>query len=150
MVASKESFSSLDLTDGPSIHMVDDSHIPYVGKGTIQFEHGVFNNVLYVPFLAANLLYVYQMTHNGSTKRFVFGHDTVKISNISSRKMIAKGVTNHASNAYAFSHFFPYSHQSSLLTHANETRRIWNERFDHLNFKYCTSYTMKKWLKDFP
>ena len=49
MVASKESFSSLDLIDVPSIHMRDDSHIPVVGKGTIQFDHGVFNNVLYVP-----------------------------------------------------------------------------------------------------
>ena len=47
MVASKESFSSLDISGGPSIHMGDDSQIPSVGKCSIQFEHGVFKNVLY-------------------------------------------------------------------------------------------------------
>ena len=72
MVASKESFSSLYLTDGPSIHMGYDSQIPVVGKGLVQFEHGVLNNVLYVPSLAANLLCVYHMTHIGSPKRVVF------------------------------------------------------------------------------
>ena len=59
MVSSKESFSSLNLSDGPSIHMGDDTQIQVVGKSTIQFEHGVFNNVLYVPSLATNLLSFY-------------------------------------------------------------------------------------------
>ena len=59
MVASKESFSSLDIIGGPSIHMGDDSQITTVGKGSVQFEHGVFNNVLYVPSLAVNLLSIY-------------------------------------------------------------------------------------------
>ena len=68
MVASKESFSSLDLIGGPSIYMGDDSQILVVGKGSVQFEHGVFNNVLYVPSLIENLLSVYQMTHTGSPK----------------------------------------------------------------------------------
>ena len=61
MVSSKEPLSSLDLSDGSSIHMGDDSQIPIVGKGSIQFEHGVLKNVLYVPSLAANLLSIYQM-----------------------------------------------------------------------------------------
>ena len=56
MVSSKESFSSLDISGGPSIHMGDDSQIPNVVKGSIKFEHGVFKNILYVPFLATNLL----------------------------------------------------------------------------------------------
>ena len=68
MVASKESFSYLDPSGGPRIHMVDDSQIPTVGKGSIKFEHGMFKNVLYVPSLTANFLYVYQMTHVGSPK----------------------------------------------------------------------------------
>ena len=59
MVASKESFYSLKLTDGTSIHNGDDSEIQDEGKGSIKLEHGVFKNVLYVPSLAANLLYVY-------------------------------------------------------------------------------------------
>ena len=116
--------------------MGDDSQLPDVGKDTTQFEHNVLNNALYVPSLAADLLSVYQMTHTGSPKRVLFEPDTIDISYISSRKMIAKGVANHASKAYEFSHFFPYSHQSSLLTHDNETIRLRHERFGHLNFKY--------------
>ena len=49
MVASKESFSSLQLTDGTSIHMGYDTQIQAEGKGSIKLEHGVFKNVLYVP-----------------------------------------------------------------------------------------------------
>ena len=109
MVASKESFSSLQLTDGLSIHMGDDTQIQAEGKGSIKLEHGVFKNVLYVPSLAANRLSVYQMICTGSPKQVVFGPDSVEISDISTRNIIAKGVANHASKAYEFSHFLPYS-----------------------------------------
>ena len=68
MVASRESFSSLQLTDGSSIHMGDDTQIRAGGKGSIKLKHGVFKDVLYVPFLSTNLLYVYQMTHTGPPK----------------------------------------------------------------------------------
>ena len=68
MVASKESFSSLKLTDGLIIQMGDDTQIQDEGKGSIKLEHGVFKNVLYVPSLVANLLSLYQMTHTGSLK----------------------------------------------------------------------------------
>ena len=56
MLASKESFSSLQLTNGPSIHMGDDTQIQAKGKGSIKSEHGVFKNVLYVPSFTANLM----------------------------------------------------------------------------------------------
>ena len=59
MVASKESVSSLKLTDGSSIHMGDDTQIQDEGKGSIKLVHGVFKTILYVPSLAANLMYVY-------------------------------------------------------------------------------------------
>ena len=106
-----------------------------VGKGSVQFEHGVFNNVMYVPSLVANLSYAYQMTHTGSLERVVFEPKIDEISYIYTRKLIAKGDANHASKVYEFSIFFSYSHQSSLLNHANERSKIWHERFYHLNFK---------------
>ena len=68
MVASKESFSSLQITYGPSIHMGDDTQIQAKGKGSIKLEHGVFKNVLYVPSLPTNLFYLYQMRHTRSPK----------------------------------------------------------------------------------
>ena len=89
--------------------MGDDSQILDVVKGLVQFEHGVFNNVLYVPYLAANLLSIYLMTHTGSPTRVVFEPDTIEILDISTGKMIEKGVANHAFKEHEFSHFLPYS-----------------------------------------
>ena len=80
MVASKESFSTLSLTKGPNIHTGDDSQIPAEGRGSVRVKHGEFNNVLYVPSLASNLLSVYQMTHTGSPKRVTFDSDSVEIT----------------------------------------------------------------------
>ena len=135
MVSSKASLYSLDISSGTCIHMGDDSQIPTFGKGSIKFEHGVFKNSLYVSFLATNLLFVYQMTHTGSPKRVTFDLDSVDISIISTRNLIVKDA-NHAFKEYEFSHFLLNSYVSFLLTHANDTRRIWHEIFGHLNFKY--------------
>ena len=55
MVASRESFSSLQLTDGSSIHMGDDTQIQAEGKGSIKLKLGTFKYVLYVPSFSANL-----------------------------------------------------------------------------------------------
>ena len=64
--------------------------------------------MLYVPSIAANLLFVYQMTHTRSPKRVILGHDSVEIINIYTQNIIAKGATNHASKEYDFSHFMPF------------------------------------------
>ena len=109
MVSSKESFTSLDLSGGPNIHMGDDSHIQTVRRGSIKIKHGEFQNVLYVPSLIENILYVYHIALTGSPNKVVFGPDSVEISDIATRKIIEKGVANHASKEYEFSHFFPYS-----------------------------------------
>ena len=42
------------------------------GVGRIDIEDGYFNNVLFVPDLAVNLLLVYQMTHNGEAKCYEY------------------------------------------------------------------------------
>ena len=49
------------------------------------------------------------MNHIGSTKRVIFGPDLVEITYISTGNIIAKGDSNHASKAYEFSHFLPFS-----------------------------------------
>ena len=105
MAASIESFSSFQSFDGPSIQMGNNSEVKTKGKGSIQLEHGRFKDVLFVPSLASNLLYVYQMTHTRSPKQVIFGPDSVEITDISTRNIIEKGVANHASKAYEFSHF---------------------------------------------
>ena len=135
MVSSKESFSSLDISGVPSIHMGDDSQIPAVRKGSVKFEHGVFKNVLYVPSMEANMFFIYYMTQSVSQKKVTFDPDTVEISEIFIGNLIAKGFSNHAFKKYDFSHFIPNSYPIVVLAHANETCRIWHEIFVHLNFK---------------
>ena len=69
------SFSAIHPYSGPSILMGDNSDIQAKGTDMIDIEDWYFNNVLFVPYLAANLLYVYQMTHIGTTKRVTFTQD---------------------------------------------------------------------------
>ena len=61
MVSTKEAkaFSSLDMSKDSPIVLGDDSLTDSLGKGRIDIDHGKFNNVLYVPGLASNLLSVY-------------------------------------------------------------------------------------------
>ena len=49
------------------------------------------------------------MTHTGSPKRVIFGPNSVEITDISTGNIIAKGVAKHASKAYEFSQFMPFS-----------------------------------------
>ena len=49
MVACRESFSSLQSFDGPSIHMGNNSKVQAKGKGSIKLEHGKFKDVLMFP-----------------------------------------------------------------------------------------------------
>ena len=59
MVSTRESFSYLDDSNGLKIVLGDDSKTGSKGKGRIDLDHGSFNNVLYVPSIAANILSVY-------------------------------------------------------------------------------------------
>ena len=59
MAASRESFSSFQSFDGPSIQMGNNCKVQTKGKGDVNLEHGRFKDVLFVPSLASNLLSVY-------------------------------------------------------------------------------------------
>ena len=109
MVASKESFSSLKYFDGPIIQLGNKIRVQTKGKGSIKLEHGRFKDVLYVPSLSSNMLFVYQTTHIGSPKRVIFGPNSVDIIDISTGNIITKGTANHASKEYEFSQFLPFS-----------------------------------------
>ena len=135
MMAEKDSFSSLETSKSIPIHLGDDSTIISEGQGTVDLEHGYFSNVLYVPSLASNLLSVYQMTHTGVPKRVSFSLDDVDITELASRKLVAKGLANHHAKSYEFSHFVVDANPTALLTHGNEVSRLWHERFSHLKFK---------------
>ena len=85
------------------------------------------------------------MTHTRSPKKVILSLDDVEIMEISNGKFIAKGVVDHTSKVYMFSHFLPYSNPSTLLIHANETSKIWHEIFGYLKYKYLFYLSEKKW-----
>ena len=128
----------------------DYSQIPAAGRGSVKIQHGEVKNVLYVPSLAANLLSFYQMTHTISPKRVTFDSYLVEITYKSTRQLIVKGIANHSTKAYEFSHVLPISPPTPLLSHANNTGKIWHEIFGHLNFKYLQQLHNDKMVEGFP
>ena len=80
MASVRDFFTSMYGNCGPTVRMGDDSEIQAKGVGRIDLEDGYFNNVLFVPDLAVNLLSVYQMTHTRESKRVTFTLDEVNIA----------------------------------------------------------------------
>ena len=133
----------MNISKGAKIVLGDDYVTNSLGKGRIDLDNGSFNNVLYVPGLASNILSVYQMTHTGSPKKVIFSPNDVEITDISNGKFIAKCFVDHTSKVYKFSHFLPYSNPSALLIHANEEIKLWHEIFGHINYKYLSDLSEK-------
>ena len=128
-------FLAMYSNSGPSIHMGDDLDIQAKGIDRIDLENGCFNNFLFVPNLGANLLLVYQMTHTGESKRVKFTPEIVEIEEISTNKVVALGFDDHA-RIYKLSHFLPYSRGNALMSHSNETSRLWHEGYGHIKYKH--------------
>ena len=76
------------------------------------------------------------MTHTGSLERLTFDSESIEITEKSIGILVAKGIANQFTKAYEFSHLLPISPPTNLLSHANNTSKIWHEIFGHLNFKY--------------
>ena len=90
------------------------------------------------------------MTPKEYPKRVTFDSNSVEITKKYTKNIIEKGFSNHASKAYEFSHFLPVSHPTNLLTHANNTNKLWHERFGNINFKYLQQLRNDKMVEGFP
>jgi hypothetical protein len=135
MVSTKEVYSSFDSCKGPPILMGGNSPFKVTRKGRIELTNRSFENMLHIPKLFINLLSVYQMKKSGTGKRFILTHDAVYIYDMQTNSRVATDEINHQYRLYTFSQFIePYF--SLLLTHADESSRIWHKMFGHLNFRY--------------
>eukprot|EP00253_Pinus_taeda_P017894 PITA_17894 len=134
MAVTKEFYSSLYACKGPPILMGDDSPIEVIRRGRVELLHGSFEDVLHVPKLSVNLLLVYRITHSDTRKRVEFILDAVNIYDLHNNFKIATGEVNNEARLYTFSKFIE-SESSLLLTHADDSSRLWNERFGHLNYR---------------
>ena len=90
------------------------------------------------------------MTHTCSPNTVTFDSDLVEIKEKSTRNIIEKWFSNHASKTYDFSHFLPASHPTTLLTHANNYNKLWHEIFGHINLKYLQQLHNEKMVEGFP
>jgi hypothetical protein len=98
--------------------MGDNSPVEVTDKGRIELTNGSFENVLQVPKLSVNLLFVYQMTNSGTGKKVIFTPNLVDIYDMKTNYRVATGEVNHQYRLYTFSEFIEPD-SALLLTHAD-------------------------------
>jgi hypothetical protein len=135
MDTKKEVYPSLYACKVPPILMGDNSPVEVTRKGRIEVTNGSFENVLHVPKLFVNLLSMYQMKNYGTGNKSIFTPNVVDIYDMQTNYRVAIGEVNHQSKFNTFSKFIE-PHFALLLTHVDESSRIWHESFRHLNFIY--------------
>jgi hypothetical protein len=113
----------------------------------VELPNGSFENVLHVPNLSIKILSVYQITQTG--KMVEFTSNSVTILDMHDNSIIVVGEVDHKSLFYKFTKFTNYD-SSFLLTHANESSRVWHERFGHLNFRYIKRLSKQGIVKGLP
>jgi hypothetical protein len=133
MTAKEEVFTSLSSCCEPHILMGDDTPIIVAGEGRVELPNTSFENVLHVQKISINLLLVYQITQIG--KRVEFTSDSITLLDMDVSSIIAVGEVDHKSRLYNFTKFTDYD-SSLLITHANDSSKVWHERFCHLNIRY--------------
>jgi hypothetical protein len=109
---------------------------------TVELTNGSFENVLHVFKLFVNILSVYQMTNSRTRNKFIFTANAVDIYDMQTNSRIATSEVNHQSRLYTFSEFVEPD-SALLLTHVDESSRIWQERFRNLNFRYMQQLSKK-------
>jgi hypothetical protein len=117
--------------------MGDDTPIEVVGVGRVELPNVCFENDLHVPKIYINILSVYQITQTG--KRVEFTLDSVIVLDMHDSSIIAIAEVDHKSQLYKFSKFTNYD-SSLLLTHSNDSIRVWQEIFCHLNLGTCNNF----------
>jgi hypothetical protein len=142
-------YSSLDACKGPPILMGENSSVEVIGKGRIELTNESFENVLHVPKLSVNHLSVYQMTNSSTRNKVVFTPNSMDIYDMQTNSKVATGEVNHQSRLYTFFEFVEPDF-ALLLTHADESSRIWNERFGHLNFRYMQQLSKNRLVHGLP
>ena len=122
--------------------MGDKFQVKITDKGRIELTNEIFENVLHVLKLSVNLLSMYQMKNYGTGKRVIFTPNVVDIYDMQTNSKVATSEVNHQSRLYTFSEFVEPD-SALLLTHVDESSRIWQERFRNLNFRYMQQLSKK-------
>ena len=103
--------------------MVGNSSVKVTNKGRIELTNRSFENVLHIPKLFVNLLFVYQMTNSRTRKKLIFTPNEVDIYDMQTNSRVATNEVNHQSRLHTFSKFIEPDF-ALLLTHVDESSRI--------------------------
>jgi hypothetical protein len=147
MAATKEVYSSLDAYNGHPILMGGNSSIEATDKGRIELTNEIFENVLHIPKLSVNILFMYRMTNSSTRKKDIFTPDAMEIYDMQTNSMVATGEVNHQFRLYTFFEFIEPD-SALLLTHFDESIRIWHKRFGHLNSIYMKQISKQGLVDD--
>jgi hypothetical protein len=95
MDATKKLYSSLDACKCPPILMGDNSLVEVTDKGRIELTNESLENVLHVPKLSVNILFVYHMIKYSTEKRFIFTPDAMDIYDMKTNSRVSTDEVNH-------------------------------------------------------
>ena len=99
-------------------------------------NNGKFKDVLFVPKLSCNLLSVYQITHSSEGKSELFTPHQFVIWDIKyPEHVLATRSVDDITRLYKFDNFGSYSLPSLFVSHSDEVRKLWHEKFGHLNYR---------------
>ena len=128
MAKNKAMFSSLNDCNTKNIYVCDERSLIVVGSGTIHLDNGRFNDLLCVPTLSCNLLYVYQITHSGEGKMVEFSPNDVVIKDLKDpRHILATGIVDDSTRLYNFDTFGSSCLPSVFVAHNDEVSKLWHE-----------------------
>jgi hypothetical protein len=86
----------------------DKSPVEVTGKGRIELTNGRFENVLHVPKISINILFVYQMKNYRTENKFIFTPNTVDIYDMQTNSIVSTSEINHQSILYTFFEFIDH------------------------------------------
>jgi hypothetical protein len=127
--------------------MGNDTPVAITREGRVELANCSFENVLHVPKLSINLLLVYQITQTG--KKVEFTSNSISVLDMHDNSIISIGEIDHKSRLYKFTKFSDHN-SSLLLTHVDDSSRVWHESFGHLNFRYMQQLSKQGMVKIFP
>jgi hypothetical protein len=89
------------------------------------------------------------MTNSWNGNKVIFTPNSLDIYDMQTKSTVATREVNHQSRLYAFSEFTE-PNSTFMLTHADESSRIWHERFGHFNFRYMQQLSKNKLVDGLP
>jgi hypothetical protein len=136
MAKDKAIFSTLNECNTKKIFVGDDRSLSVVGSGIVQVDNGHFNDVFCVPSLSCNLLLVYQITHSGEGKTVEFSPHQIVIKDLKDLKhVLATRIADDITRLYKFDNFGSSYFSLVFVSHSDDLRKLWHERFGHLNYR---------------